>query len=251
MVASAVQAHSWPRCRCGQTKFERDRSSVYCCSTWRLGDDVQGAAQQSGRARARGNRLELLTDVLVIGGGPAGAWAALTARAAGCDVVLVDKGFFGTSGATAPSNTETWVVPPASRASGRSRAIAPRPRACATMAMSSACSMRPVAGSEQLADWAYPFPVAPDGTPYLGNLRGPDYMRFLRRRVIGAGVQVLDHHPALELIGGADGISGAAASTASSAILGLRARRPSCWRPAAARSANAFSARPASPATAI
>ncbi|WP_302621110.1 FAD-dependent oxidoreductase [Paenibacillus sp. JMULE4] len=41
-----------------------------------------------------GNReeLKLDTDVLVIGGGPAGTWAALTAAERGADVVLVDKG---------------------------------------------------------------------------------------------------------------------------------------------------------------
>jgi succinate dehydrogenase/fumarate reductase flavoprotein subunit len=56
--------------------------------------------------------LDVLADVLVIGGGPAGAWAAVAATEAGARVVLVDKGYLGTSGATAPSNTGTWFVPP-------------------------------------------------------------------------------------------------------------------------------------------
>ena len=51
-------------------------------------------------------------DVLVIGGGPAGAWAAVSAAAQGARVVLADKGFCGTSGATAPSGTGLWHVPP-------------------------------------------------------------------------------------------------------------------------------------------
>jgi len=42
-------------------------------------------------------------DVLVLGGGPAGAWAAISARARGATVLLADKGYCGTSGATAPS----------------------------------------------------------------------------------------------------------------------------------------------------
>jgi succinate dehydrogenase/fumarate reductase flavoprotein subunit len=42
----------------------------------------------------------VLADVLVIGGGPAGAWAAVAAAHAGARVVLVDKGYLGTSGAT-------------------------------------------------------------------------------------------------------------------------------------------------------
>jgi len=50
-----------------------------------------------------GHRHE--ADVLVIGGGPAGTWAAISAAAQGARVVLADKGFCGTSGATAPSGT--------------------------------------------------------------------------------------------------------------------------------------------------
>ena len=42
--------------------------------------------------------IELVTDVLVIGGGPAGTWAAIKAREAGAKVLLVDKGYCGTSG---------------------------------------------------------------------------------------------------------------------------------------------------------
>src|SRR5436309_3117178 len=43
--------------------------------------------------------LDLTTDVLVVGGGPAATWAALKAAQAGADVVLADKGYCGTSGA--------------------------------------------------------------------------------------------------------------------------------------------------------
>jgi succinate dehydrogenase/fumarate reductase flavoprotein subunit len=51
-------------------------------------------------------------DVLVVGGGPAGTWAALKAAAAGASVVLADKGYCGTSGATAAAGTGIWYVPP-------------------------------------------------------------------------------------------------------------------------------------------
>jgi len=51
-------------------------------------------------------------DVLVIGGGPAGTWAAIAAATSGAKVVLVDKGCCGISGATAAAG---------SRASGPGR----------------------------------------------------------------------------------------------------------------------------------
>ncbi|MEU6295178.1 FAD-dependent oxidoreductase [Streptomyces erythrochromogenes] len=55
---------------------------------------------------------DLATDVLVVGGGPAAAWAALAAAQAGARVVLADKGYCGTSGATAAGGTGVWYVPP-------------------------------------------------------------------------------------------------------------------------------------------
>ena len=41
---------------------------------------------------------ELTADVLVIGGGPAGAWAELAAADEGASVVIAEKGYLGTSG---------------------------------------------------------------------------------------------------------------------------------------------------------
>ena len=61
-----------------------------------------------------------------------------------------------------------------------------------------------------LADWGYKFPNDDSGKPYLNNLRGPDYMAFMRQRVLRAGVAILDHHPALELLSDSGVIAGAA-----------------------------------------
>jgi succinate dehydrogenase/fumarate reductase flavoprotein subunit len=52
--------------------------------------------------------VEFDADVLVLGGGPAGTWAALSAAERGARVVLADKGFCGTSGATAAAGTGVW-----------------------------------------------------------------------------------------------------------------------------------------------
>jgi hypothetical protein len=48
-------------------------------------------------------------DVLVIGGGLAGGWAATAAVRAGARVVLLDKRYFGTSGVTATGGARTLV----------------------------------------------------------------------------------------------------------------------------------------------
>ncbi len=54
---------------------------------------------------ASGEETRVSTDVLVIGGGMAGVFAAVRAKAAGLDVTLVDKGTVGRSGATPWANT--------------------------------------------------------------------------------------------------------------------------------------------------
>jgi len=153
----------------------------------------------------------LAADVLVLGGGPAGAWAALVAAQAGSKVILADKGFFGTSGATAPSNTGTWCVPPGPQRRAAIEKRAPRTAGLADPECAERVLAETYAGLLELAEWGYAFPRDPlDGSLYIANLRGPDYMRFMRKLVKGAGVKVLDHHPALELIQDADGVAGAA-----------------------------------------
>src|SRR5215831_11301865 len=154
--------------------------------------------------------LEPSTDVLVIGGGPAGAWAAVAASGAGARVVLVDKGYLGTSGATAPSNTGTWFVPPGE---GRRAAIEQRQPRTGGLADPRWVERTLDTAWDRLhalAAWGYPFPDDDQGQPYLAKLRGPDYMHFLRRRVQGAGVTILDHHPALELLSDGGVVAGAA-----------------------------------------
>jgi succinate dehydrogenase/fumarate reductase flavoprotein subunit len=150
------------------------------------------------------------TDVLVIGGGPAAAWAAIAAAEAGAAVTLVDKGYHGTSGATAPSNTGTWCVAP-----GEHRAQAVARRWERTMGIADQRWMlrlvdRCYENLQRLVEWGYPFPTEESGLLYTANLRGPDYMRFMRARVLRAGVRVLDHHPATELLSDGAAITGAA-----------------------------------------
>ncbi|MDR6668950.1 FAD-binding protein [Rhizobium sp. 1399] len=154
--------------------------------------------------------LHLQTDVLVLGGGPAGAWAALSAAQNGARVVLADKGYLGTSGATAPSNTGTWLVPPGEN---RAQIVERRWQRTGNIA-DQRWMLRTVDQAYEnllrLAEWGYPFPDDEDGKLYIANLRGPDYMAFMRRRVLKAGITVLDHHPALELYFDGEAVTGAA-----------------------------------------
>src|SRR5262249_22703342 len=124
-------------------------------------------------------------------------------------VVLVDKGYLGTSGATAPSNTGTWFVAPDDRRAaieGRQ----PRTGGLADPRWVERTLDTAWDRLHALAAWGHPFPDDDTGKPSLANLRGPDYMHFLRRRVQAAGVTVLDHHPALELLADGGVVAGAA-----------------------------------------
>src|SRR5207253_7836755 len=56
------------------------------------------------------------------------------------------------------------------------------------------------AQSDRLAEWGYPYPVDDDNKSQRNSLQGPEYMRLMRKRTKAAGVTILDHSPALELL---------------------------------------------------
>ncbi|MER9948376.1 FAD-binding protein [Mesorhizobium sp. M0047] len=160
--------------------------------------------------KSASDSLHLQADVLVLGGGPSAAWAAVAAAESGAKVVLADKGYLGTSGATAPSNTGTWCVPPGDNRHAVVERRWQRTGELADPRWMLRCVDTAYRNLLRLSEWGYPFPSEDDGRLYIANLRGPDYMRFMRRRVLLAGVTVLDHHPALELLSDDDAIVGAA-----------------------------------------
>ena len=117
--------------------------------------------------------LDLVADVLVMGGGPAASWAALMATEAGARVIVVDKGYLGTSGATAPSNTGTWFVPPGAE---REVAIARRQLLNGGLAVPRWVDRALDMAWQRLhtlADWGYKFPSDDSGKPDLNNLVAP------------------------------------------------------------------------------
>ena len=153
--------------------------------------------------------IDFAADVLVLGGGPAGAWAALAAARAGASVALADKGRLGTSGATAAVNTAVVHVAPRSE---ERRQVIER-RVDRGLGLARAETIDAVLdeawhGLLQLPEWGYAFPRDDDGEIYRGTLRGPDYMQILRRRLHKAGVKILDHSPAVALLRDNEGVAG-------------------------------------------
>ncbi|OXM87496.1 FAD-dependent oxidoreductase [Paenibacillus rigui] len=154
--------------------------------------------------------VRLTADVLVIGGGPSGTWAAVTAAQEGAKVVLVDKGYCGTSGATAPSGTGVWYVNPTPEE--REQAMKSREALGGYLADRGWMQRvldRTFANTNQIADWGYVFPVDEQGISQRKSLQGPEYMKLMRRQVQKAGVKILDHSPALELLADEHGVAGA------------------------------------------
>ena len=185
---------------------------------------------------------DLTTGVLVIGGGLAASWAALSAAQQGADVILVDKGYCGTSGVTATAGVGHWYLPPAAR----DDEVAARTEAGGDLTEPDWMYRTMEVAWQRLPelDPYYPWPVR-DGQPVRNtSVRGPEYMRVMRARIRRAGVTVLDFHPATELllhgdgsVAGASGIrlqpGGTWTCRASAVILatGGTASSPGCSAP--------------------
>ncbi|WP_379147811.1 FAD-binding protein [Paenibacillus sp. sgz500992] len=153
---------------------------------------------------------QITTDVLVLGGGPAGAWAAWNAASVGAQVILADKGYLGTSGATAPGGTTLLVIPPVAEL--REAAVQARLKAGGYLS-ENAWIHRVLDQVEQSLErveaWGYPFPKDEAGNPLRTHLHGPEYMKIMRRVVRKAGVKIWDQSPALELLHDEHGVGGA------------------------------------------
>lgn len=144
-------------------------------------------------------------DVLVIGGGMAAAWAAVAAAKGGASVVLVDKGYVGTSGVTATAGPNHWWIPP----DPVRRREAIEQKFAAGFGLGDPAWMERVIDTtwRTLPDLApyYPFGSDGNGGTYYSGVRGSEYMRALRAYATAAGARILDHHPALQLLTDEDG----------------------------------------------
>lgn len=143
---------------------------------------------------------QLKTDVLVIGGGLAGCWAAITAAQAGVKVVIAEKGYCGTSGVAASAGPGHWFIPP--EGTLRQDAIARR--------LDMAQGLGDAYWMEAIIDRTfrtlptiashYRYTQDDNGKIRYHALRGPEYLRALRLKALESGVTILDHSPALRLL---------------------------------------------------
>jgi succinate dehydrogenase/fumarate reductase flavoprotein subunit len=166
---------------------------------------------------------DLAADVLVIGGGPAGAWAALSAADEGATVVIVEKGYLGTSGPfSVGASTGIYYIMPDDQEQRDTLVEARQPIAygLSDPAWGYRVFDQSYANLDAIAKWGYEWPRTPDGTREArGSLRGPTIMAFLRSVLLRHGVTILDHSPALELLtsdGGAAGARGVNIQTGES-----------------------------------
>jgi succinate dehydrogenase/fumarate reductase flavoprotein subunit len=139
--------------------------------------------------------IDLQADVLVLGGGPAGTWAALTAARQGARVVLADKAYCGVSGAAAASNNSVWYVPDRQDFGKHFDERYESGGYLAERDWVYAVLEGAVRQLHILEELGYPFPRTRDGQINYASLRGPDYMRLMRRAIQRAGVTILDHSP--------------------------------------------------------
>jgi succinate dehydrogenase/fumarate reductase flavoprotein subunit len=150
--------------------------------------------------------LTATCDVLIVGGGLAATWAAVSAAEAGARVVLVDKGYCGASGVAATAGVGHWVVPPEYAARDQAMRVRARQGGLLTdrnwqeRVLDETWQRLP-----KLAEWGYPDAKDARNLPVMRVGQAPHYLRFMRGKVHKLGVKILDHSPALELLTDANG----------------------------------------------
>ncbi|MEJ1934533.1 FAD-binding protein, partial [Nostoc sp. NIES-2111] len=151
----------------------------------------------------REDELQLTADVLVIGGGPAAAWAAWAAAAQGVKVIIADKGFLGTSGAAAASGNGIMAPSP----ENWEKVLQERYRVgknLANLRWIERVIEKTWLSLPLVESWGYRFPKE-NGESVRQSYYGPEYMRVMRKNLLRVGVQILDQSPALELLLADDG----------------------------------------------
>jgi succinate dehydrogenase/fumarate reductase flavoprotein subunit len=156
--------------------------------------------------------LSLSADVLVIGGGPAGAWAGLAAAESGASVIVAEKGYTGTAGPLSSANTGIYYIKPDDpiHRNGMVTARMPLAFGLADERWLERTLDQSYANLDAMARWGYKWPKNEAGQEYRARLRGPDTLIFLRRQLLKSRVRLLDHSPVMELLV-SDGVAAGAA----------------------------------------
>ena len=124
--------------------------------------------------------------------------------------MLADKGYCGSSGATAPSGTGVWYVKPDEKL--REEAKASRYALGGQLAEARWMDRvldRTYANMNKLGVSGYPFPLDEQGNQHRRGLQGPEYMKLMRK-LVKSGRENSGSQPALELLADEHGVAGAA-----------------------------------------
>ena len=146
--------------------------------------------------------LSLTVDVLVIGGGPAGMWAALTAAQRGARVALAEKGYAGTAGPLSSANTGIYYIKPDDPIHREGMVTVRMPLAfgLADERWLERTLDQSYANLDAMTRWGFIWPKNEFGQEFRARLRGPDTLIFLRKQMVRSQVRILDHSPAMELL---------------------------------------------------
>ena len=165
--------------------------------------------------------VEIKTDVLVIGGGMSGIFAAIKAKETGVEVVLVEKNSVGRSGATLWSNIFTAF----SADRGHNRATwedfyNKQAEGINDPRWTNIILDEAIERYHDLESWGVFFPKLENGdnipcglpgVPVEGCVmqKGMQFLPVLRKHVLGSGIRIIDHVMVTDLIKEDGAISGA------------------------------------------
>lgn len=193
---------------------------------------------------------QMTTDVLVVGGGMAGCFAAIAARKAGADVLLMDKGYVSSSGQTPYAGSLVYFDAETDDMAQSLANVRYAGDYLANLDFTELTFRRSKECVEDMIAYGAPFDRTSDGTlcvrkhgEGVGGV-SPDVPSFplaLRKAVLSHGAQIIDRCMAVELMvqdGVVCGVLGmtvtegtAVAVTAKSVILctGASALKPPGW----------------------
>src|SRR5262245_19834456 len=148
-------------------------------------------------------------DVLVVGGGIAGAVAAILAREGGLDVLLIDRSFFGAGGCTALASgtvyyykpgddLEEWLLHSGGTLVNRDLLVRATERTYDLVNRLESWGVKWVKQNGEIARAQGPGMSSPSNALMVGG--GPKFAMALRTHALRIGVRVMDRTLGAELL---------------------------------------------------